>query len=263
MIYYFSGTGNSRFVSQKLAEILEEECRIITDVNPSTEIAAGQYLGFVFPVYSWGVPPVMLDFINRLPQSLKEIVNIGQMPVWCVMTCGDETAMAPEMFQRCVESNGMKLDSIWSVIMPNNYVLLPGFDVDTRAIEEEKIKKAPARIKEIAEGIRQHMKVVDVTRGNMAWIKTKGVYPLFKKWGINTKKWSSSGTCVSCGICAKACPMKNIVMKEGRPEWGPDCCSCLACYHSCPRHAVRYSSKTDKKGQYFLPDKHEKSKPSE
>ncbi len=31
------------------------------------------------------------------------------------------------------------------------------------------------------------MKVVDVTRGNMAWIKTKGVYPLFKKWGINTK----------------------------------------------------------------------------
>ena len=82
MIYYFSGTGNSRFVSQKLAEILEEECRIITDVNPSTEIAAGQYLGFVFPVYSWGVPPVMLDFINRLPQSLKEIVNIGQMPGW-------------------------------------------------------------------------------------------------------------------------------------------------------------------------------------
>ncbi|MBD5357958.1 MAG: 4Fe-4S binding protein [Bacteroides sp.] len=255
MIYFFSGTGNTRIVATQLSLLTLEECRKITDVNPLTEIPEGEGIGFVFPVYSWGVAPVMAKFIDELPETFWEEVKRRQLPVWCVMTCGDEVALAPEMFSKILSRHGIEPESIWSVIMPNNYVLLPGFDVDQKNIEERKLTDAPGRIREIARGIRQHSKTVDVVRGSMPWVKTKLVYPLFCKWGISTKKWHSTAACVGCGICAKACPLRNISMVDRVPVWGINCCSCLACYHSCPRHAVAYGKATQSKGQYFAPEK--------
>lgn len=139
--------------------------------------------------------------------------------------------------------------------MPNNYVLLPGFDVDKKNIERHKLEEAPKRIHEIAEGIRCHARKIDVVRGSWPWVKTKLIFPLFLRWGISPKKWHSTTSCVGCGICAKSCPLNNVKMDNGVPIWGMNCCSCLACYHSCPRHAVAYGKSTFKKGQYFFPAK--------
>lgn len=252
MIYYFSGTGNSRFVAQQLSLLTLEESKIITSVDPIDEAVAGDSIGFVFPVYSWGVPPIMLDFIDKLPRTFWTDVKVGQLPVWCVMTCGDEVALAPEMFIKRLGGHGVSPESVWSIIMPNNYVLLPGFDVDSGDVERRKLSEAPARIREIARGINQHSQSMDVVRGSWAWAKTRLIYPLFRKWGISPGKWKSTDACVGCGICAKACPLKNITMHDGKPQWGDNCCSCLACYHSCPRHAVAYGEATRKKGQYYF-----------
>lgn len=251
MIYYFSGTGNSRFAAEALADHLLEKIKKVTDVNACGEFPEGETIGFVFPVYSWGVAPVMTQFVDSLPEAFWEEVRLRQMSVWCVMTCGDEVALAPEMFAKILGRHGVELESVWSVTMPNNYVLLPGFDVDPQDVEKRKLAAAPARIREIAKGISGHSRTVDVVRGGSAWLKTKLVYPLFCKWGIFPKKWHSTPACVGCGICAKACPLKNVTMTDREPRWGDNCCSCLACYHSCPRHAVAYGNVTFKKGQYF------------
>lgn len=255
MIFYFSGTGNSRYVAQQLGELLKGDVRMITDETPGNFDIEGESLGFVFPVYSWGVPPVMIDFIHSLPETFWEKIRGGKIPVWVVMTCGDEVAMAPEMMTKALAAHGVEPESIWSVTMPNNYVLLPGFDVDPKGVEKKKLKGAPARIKEIAEGISRHSHTIDVVRGSWPRLKTMVVYPLFKKWGIFPRKWKSTPACVGCGICAASCPLKNIEMdnETGIPKWGPCCCSCLACYHSCPRHAVSYSTATTHKGQYHFP----------
>lgn len=252
MIYYFSGTGNSRFAANYLSKSLNESLRFIPDTDPIDEILVGESIGFVFPVYSWGVPPLVLDFVANLPEKFWNEVRTAQIPVWCVMTCGDEVALAPEMFEKVLKKKGVKAESKWSVIMPNNYVLLPGFDVDSKELEQKKLGDAPARLKEISQGIVQHRRVIDVVRGGIPGIKTKLVYPLFKKWGIFPRKWHSTSACVGCGICVGSCPLNNVVMTEGVPKWGDKCCSCLACYHSCPRHAVEYGKITGKKGQYFF-----------
>ena len=252
MIYYFSGTGNSRYVARELSGMTGEDLGFIPDIDAVGETADGLSVGFVFPVYSWGVPPLVLDFISRLPESFWNDVRRLQLPVWCVMTCGDEVALAPEMFEKCVRERGVEVESVWCVIMPNDYVLLPGFDVDPKDVELKKLHDAPARLREIGEGISQHRKVVDVVRGSFPALKTRMIYPLFKRWGIFPDKWRVSSGCVGCGICAKSCPQKNIIMDEGHPRWGKKCCSCLACYHSCPRHCVEYGTKTKRKGQYFF-----------
>ena len=100
------------------------------------------------------------------------------------MTCGDEVAMSPEMLQDAFRRRDVEVRSIWSVIMPNNYVLLPGFDVDSKDLADKKLADAPLRLKEICRGIMQQRETIDVVRGSMAWLKSKTVYPLFKRWGI-------------------------------------------------------------------------------
>lgn len=257
MVLYFSGTGNSKYVAKTLAGILSTSLYNIVDFcKEPFPIEEEECLVFVFPVYSWGVPPIVFSFIKELPEHFWEKIKYYQLQIDVVMTCGDEVALAPEMFIKEMSKIGAETESIWSIIMPNNYVLLPGFDVDPKKVENDKLNNCPARIMEIATGILQRRKTIDVTRGKFRWVKSKMIYPLFKKWGIFPSKWQYSNSCISCGKCASACPIKNIEMKNGHPVWNSRCCSCLGCYHICPVHAVEYGKETIKKGQYYFPLKY-------
>lgn len=253
MIYYFSGTGNTKYVAGSIASKIGEESKAIARLDASNEKFEGSHLGFMFPIYSWGVPPIMLDFIKALPDSFIDDVKKRKIPVWMVCTCGDETGEAPQMFQKAIGERGLKSIGFWSVIMPNTYILLPGFDVDLDEIETYKIDHAPKRVAEIASDIQKGEWRTDVMFGPKAGLKTKLIYPLFKKWGINPRKWNCTQECISCGKCAGACPVGNVKLHSGRPVWGKDCVSCLACYHICPTHAIEYGRATSRKGQYRCP----------
>lgn len=148
-----------------------------------------------------------------------------------------------------------------SVQMPNNYVSLPGFDVDSKSVEEAKLAAFPSRLKSVAAEIAQaessDSELTDIVRGSFARIKTKVIYPWFVRYAINPRRFSVSETCVACGKCARLCPLGNISMSASeanpramRPVWGDDCAGCLGCYHTCPVHAVNYTSATKGKGQY-------------
>lgn len=255
MVYYFSGTGNSTFVANTLANFLGISKSFIPETDVKNPQEPENRVLFVFPVYSWGVPPLVSKFIKDLPITFWENIREKNFPVDCVMTCGDEVALAPEMISKDLKKVGIEINSIWSVQMPNNYVLLPGFDVDPTSLEKKKLEECKGRILEIAQSLNSGVKRTDVVRGNIAWLKSRLVFPLFKKWGINPKQWHYEENCVSCGKCERICPMLNIIMIEGHPKWGKVCCSCLGCYHVCPVHAVEYGRETKKKGQYLFPIK--------
>ena len=253
MVYYFSGTGNSTYVATTLANFLGLGLRFIPETEVSEIEEPSERLLFVFPVYSWGVPPLVSKFISDLGPDFWERVEDKGISVDVVMTCGDEVALAPEMITWDLKKEGIQVNSIWSVIMPNNYVLLPGFDIDSQDVEKRKLRECEGRILEIAQGLKRGDRRIDVTRGTIPALKSKIVFPLFKRWGIFPKKWHYRDVCISCGRCSKICPLINIKMKDGHPVWGNRCCSCLACYHVCPVHAVEYGKETKKKGQYLFP----------
>lgn len=258
MIYYFSGTHNSRYAAMRLGSMCGEEVRFIPSVDPYTEkfnTDSHKSVGFVFPVYSWGVPPIVVEFIRHLPESIIGRIKKRDAYVWCVATCGDETGMAVEMLRRELGKRGIDLSGAWSLIMPNVYVLLPGFGVDTKDVEERKLRDAVGRIEEIAAKVKGCEKIEDVHLGPFPRLKTTLIYPLFKKWGVDTKKWHFTDACIGCGKCANACPVGNIAMADGHPRWGSDCTSCCACYHICPTHSAQYGNVTKKMGQYFFKSK--------
>lgn len=190
MIFYFSGTGNSKYCAQMLAEQLGEiAINICTaDVN-SLNLDDSKSLGFVFPVYAWGVPPIVLDFIKRLPETFTSELKEKGVKIWMVATCGDDTGETDKMLAATLNKRGLSISAIWSVTAPNIYVLLPGFDVDSDKVREAKIKALDERLHHIASRIGKGEWETDIHRGSMAWLKTAVVYPLFTKWGMVYKKW--------------------------------------------------------------------------
>ena len=86
-------------------------------------------IGFVFPIYSWAPPEIVLRFINRI--SLKEYQN---QYLFFVCSCGDDTGLTQQVLVKALNDKGWLCHAGFSVTMPNNYVLLPGFDVDTKEL---------------------------------------------------------------------------------------------------------------------------------
>lgn len=259
MIYYFSGTRNSRYAAMRLGSLTGQKVMFIPDTDPYTQSLipdSDRSVGFVFPVYAWGVPPIVLDFISRLPQKMVEEMADGSVYIWCVATCGDETGMAVEMLRKALRARNVDLSGAWSLLMPNVYVLLPGFGTDPKELEQKKLSEAVGRIEEIAGRISARATGCDdVHLGPFPRLKTALVYPLFKRFGVNTRKWHYTDACIGCGKCASACPVDNIAMVDGHPRWGTDCTSCCACYHVCPVRAAQYGSITRKAGQFYNSEK--------
>lgn len=251
MILCFSGTGNSRFVARELAKILDErviELQGEVLINPSSfscDMSKEKRFIWVFPIYSWGVPPIIVEFIKSAPLNIA-VNNCHFM----VCTCGDDIGNAHKHWRRLIRGRGWYAQCAYSVTMPNTYTLMKGFDVDSKELERQKLSDAPARIKEIANKIKSGYAIDDVVRGSWAWVKTAIIYPYFKKFCMSPRPFHATESCIGCGKCAKTCPLNNITMSDGLPLWSNKCALCLRCYHLCPTQSIAYGKATQGKGQY-------------
>jgi len=244
MIVYFSGTGNSRMVALMLRHPGEQAIEI-PSVPDKIQLEEGERVVWVFPVYAWGLPPVVRRYMKEFPLAP------GRGRHFMVCTCGDDVGLTHLEWRRMVKRRGWRPVATFSVRMPNTYVLLPGFDVDTAEVAGEKLSAAPARVRAIARAIRHEARIDDVTRGSVPWIKSRILRSLFHWFLMSPKPFHYTSGCVGCGLCAARCPMDNIAFgKDRRPVWGKDCAMCLQCYHGCPHGAVAYGRATKGKGRY-------------
>lgn len=250
MICSYSATGNSRYVASSLAEI-SGETLLPMDDHTAENIPLDEDLTCVIPVYSWGPAPALKRLLSSIPDQIRKELNASGRFVNIVFTYGDETGRAHRMALSMIRKAGLQPGAIMGIQMPNNYVLLPGFNTDPADLVESKLTAASSRIELIASALAARKQIIDVNVGSLPWLKSL-VYPLFLRWGVFPRKWKSGESCNSCGLCAKVCPRNNIRMRSGHPEWGDDCDSCLSCYHRCPRRAISYGHATDGKGHYFI-----------
>ena len=101
MIFVFSGTGNSYSVAQRISEATG-----VRMVDLATAVrykrygydAAGEDVGFVFPVYYYGLPRMVAELAENIV-----VRNPGR--VFAVATCGEESGGACEMLAEKLDGN--------------------------------------------------------------------------------------------------------------------------------------------------------------
>lgn len=252
MILYFTGSGNSRDVALRLSAMLGDEdvTELCGEILRNAEIKAKQpckSVIWVFPVYSWGVPPVVVEFMRK-----AKLTGITAATHHMVATCGDDAGLTAHQWRKLVSQRGWTPASASTVIMPNTYTLMKGFDVDPEALARKKLEASKERVAEIARQIKANATDDNVTKGRFAWFKSKVIYPWFKRFAMSPKPFHATDSCTGCGLCARRCPLGNITMdNDRRPCWGNNCALCLRCYHICPAASVQYGKATAGKGRYL------------
>ena len=244
MIFYFSGTGNSKWVAEELEKGTKDKKINIVDIIKNKiempKLEDEEKIGLVFPIHAWRAPSIFMDFLKTLKVGSDSYIYV-------VCTCGEETGLAIKKVDEII-----KLNSAYSVIMPNNYIF--GFDVDPVNVEKEKLEKAKRVMPEIIENINSKLKIFDENVGTMAGIKSNFTYLLFNKYGKSTKKFFVQDNCTSCGKCEEVCPVSCIKLEKGRPVWANNCIACSACINYCPEKAVQFGAATVNKGRYYFKD---------
>ena len=271
MIFYFSGTGNSKWAAKTLAletgdtlvsipEVIKSDC--------SFTLEKDEHVGFIFPIHGWRVPNIVKEFLTKLTiKTLGEDTSHVKHYCFCLVTAGDTIGKAMERFQQQLKNvavgDALSLNAVCSLIMPESYVGLPGMDVDTKEKELEKKELASKQLKEFSNILKQHPHKDSnqiwgwnqLIRGPIPSFFSGPVGGFFERFLITDKPFHvDSRRCVKCGICANVCPVSDIKGGLGyEPEWlhNGKCLTCFSCYHHCPHHAIEFGKRTQKKGQYF------------
>ena len=290
MIFYFSGTGNTKWAASKLASATHEDLISIAPYMRADDsshtlaepfiLKKNERLGFVFPVHGWRVPKLVREFIGRMKvqreepdaagsQTLSDIsgssASAGSRPfTYCVCTAGDSIGLTIENLNQTISQNPSlqalgitEVSSSYSLIMPESYVGLPFMDVDPKEKEIWKKSKSAQELAVICEEIFDRKEGVNrLVKGPIPWFFTKVVGGFFENVLITDKRFHvEKDKCVKCGICANVCPVGDIKGGHGEyPEWlhHKDCLTCFTCYHHCPHHAIEFGKQTQKKGQYYF-----------
>lgn len=251
MIFYFSGTGNSYYAACELNKWTKEEIVDIAGAIQNNQfdyvLKPGEKAGFVFPVYYYGIPTIVAEFIDELT------LNLNDHPyLYAVMTCGASIAGADKIFRTRLQKNGYPLSACFEVPMVDNYVLM--YELASLLEQKIKLEKADKKLLEIAKKIESEDKA-GYTSSVFGKITSQIIYPLYEI-SRKTAKFSADGRCTSCGLCEMNCPENAIVLQDGRPVWVKDkCVHCLACINACPVEAIQYGKSTKKRRRYLNPIK--------
>lgn len=252
MILYFSGTGNSRYAAQLIGEITGDNIvsmnELIKSGNKET-LTSDRPFVFAAPAHGWRIPETAESFIRGASFE-------GSDKAYFVMTCGDDTGNAAHYSKKLCKEKNMQFMGLTSVVMPENYIAL--YSAPGEAEAAQIIKNAVPRIIEAAKNIKQGLPFSDRQITLTDRFKSTVINPIFRSFIISAKGFYTTEACTGCGTCARLCPVNNISLSAGKPEWGGECTHCMACICGCPNEAIEYKSKTKGKPRYYCEAYHPK-----
>lgn len=247
MIFYFSATGNSLHVARTLQRSfpgeLQDMARCLREDKRRFTLEEGEKTFLVFPLYFWGMPTPVEDFLQR-----TEFETEGE--VVALITCGGFLGGGDHSLRSLLEKKGFPRVRIFDLAMVTNYIL--AYTLPPLEAQKEQLEKADRRLAKI---LRQ------IWEGDPGYKSfpligalSKVVYGIYRN-GRKTRPFHATEKCIACGKCERECPVGAIRMEEGKPLWkDPQCALCLGCLHRCPTGAIEYGNKTKGKARYRYPE---------
>ena len=248
MIIYFTGTGNSAFIAQKLAAALDDSLLCINDrlrEKKLKKIHSEKPLVFVTPTYAWRLPKVVAQWIRRE-------TFIGCQNAYFVMTCGASIGDAATYLKRLCRRKSFTYMGVMPVIMPENYLAM--FEVPEEPEAIATVMRAELVVAEIAELISSGIIFTSQKFSLMNHLLSGPVNAAFVTFFMKDNKFLVKEECIRCGKCVEACPLHNIQMVDNVPVWNHKCTHCMRCITECPVEAIEYGASTFGKRRYHCPE---------
>ena len=250
-LYYFTGTGNSLACARALAQALGE-----TDLVPIASLreekrvrVPTERVGIVCPVYFYTLPVIVREFIPRL--------DLGEVRyAFLVATMGGLPGLAIRHGEELFRKAGGELHAGFAVRMFANYVA--EYNVRGERAVRAMERRMARRVAEIAAAVRAGERRLE-RGGPFELLLSRVLFSLLGRRFVTEARtrdrlFTVDPSCVHCGTCAYVCPVENIRMVDGKPQWLGGCEQCLACLHFCPVAAIQIQGKrTRMRGRYHHP----------
>ena len=197
MIFYFSATGNSKYVADRVAEATNDYTISIVDCLKKQacdfDVTEENQVGIICPTYCWGLPNIVAEFLKKI------VLNEKPKYLWLLTTYGSTTGQIARFADEILASKGLKLHGSFCVKMPDTWT--PIFDLSNKETVAVINKNAEPQIDEIIQKIQQK------SSGNFMRNKLpKFVAPSYKPYYENmrkTKHFTVDDSCIGCRLCEK------------------------------------------------------------
>jgi Pyruvate/2-oxoacid:ferredoxin oxidoreductase delta subunit len=249
LMIYYSGTGNSRRVSEWLADnacskgMNTHLCSFDKfDPEDIAGFEGNTLIGFFSATHGFNMPHSMLAFLFRFKVLKGSDVFIGNtragMKLWKLFMPG-LSGLAMYFPALIMLFKGYKVRAMYPVDLPSNWISLH-----------------PGLRKKVIDSMVDHYKVLTTKFGNKVFdrksvfLKSFILLPLdmlvapialgyyFVGRYILAKTFIANYKCNTCGICIEQCPTHSIVLNNDRPYWKFTCESCMHCMNYCPQRAI-------------------------
>lgn len=226
--FYFTATGNSLYVAKRIGGELFSIPQMLKAGKSEFE---DEVIGFVFPCYGFGVPRMVIDFI----QKSKFKANY----FFAIMTYGNMAASGLKHIEEVGSKANIEFNYTNEILMVDNY--LPLFRIEDQ-LEKESSKRIEEKLEQIVGDITSRQNV-RTRKGIVSATFSKVIYRIFteNKFDVGDKEFIVHENCNSCKVCEQVCPKNNIKVKS-KPEFLHKCDRCYACIHHCPQTAIHLKS---------------------
>ena len=149
MVLYFTGTGNSRHIAERITHALNDTLISLNDRIKSgdiTPLAVNGRLVLVMPTYAWRIPRIVRDHLLRT--ELR-----GARETWFVMDCGSEIGNAAKYNRALCREKGLVYMGTAQIVMPENFIAM--FNAPT--VEEARQSRAVHRPRDRRDPRRTHV----------------------------------------------------------------------------------------------------------
>jgi len=242
IVFYFSGTGNSLKATKSLAKELDN-CEIISMTKPYNLTKEYDSIGFVYPVYFWGLPKRVIEFIQNM-----NFDNNKNTYYYAIATYGGLAGNAVyQLYELLFNKHKIKLNYGRTLRMFANYVVAYNMSDKIEKITASSNKKLVTIINSIK--MKKSNKINKLTKIFNSINKN-----FVEKVSNMDNNFTVNNNCINCGICEKVCPVKNIEIVEKKPQYKHHCEQCVACIQFCPQRAINYSNVTQNRRRYTNPE---------
>lgn len=235
-LFYFSGSGNTEWVSEKFAAELSGKYDVESvDIDEFDRLGKRfdddfAVAGVIYPVHALNAPANVLNFLKKsLPEGEARRFFIVKSPGDPFFNGGATTEI-----RKIVNRNGYIVTHESLVVMPANVFMRYRDSFISKLLEvaEKKIRKAALEIMEDKIVLHRNPWWIRFSTWFFSRLETFGA-PFFGK------DLKVSSACTKCGLCVKVCPKGNITQKsDGKPRFSWKCMICMRCIYKCPDNAI-------------------------